>query len=163
IVNDERNGIAITGYQDEESPGRQLLALAEAETREVTVAGKTLEVKCGVEKYALSAHADCNEISGLIEAINPREVVLVHGEGQSRESLRDLLRKQGTRYRPIHLPRTGDTLSFGAARRATQAQPAALDSQFAIGAGAPLDNSGLRRLAGLLRERGEEGKLFSET
>ncbi len=163
LVNDERNGIAITGYQDEESPGRQLLALAEAETREVTVSGKTLEVNCGVEKYSLSAHADCNEISGLIEAINPREVVLVHGAGQSRESLRDLLRKQGGRYRPIHLPRTGDTLTFGAIRRATQAKPAAQGAQPEIGAGERLDDSGLRRLAAQLRERGAEGKLFNET
>lgn len=163
LVNDERNGIAITGYQDEESPGRQLLALAEAETREVTVAGKTLEVKCGVEKYALSAHADCNEIAGLIEAINPREVVLVHGEGRSRESLRDLLRRQGSRYRPIHLPRTGDTLSFGAARRTGQTESAIPESQPAIGRGAPLDASGLRQLAQQLRERGDEGRLFSET
>lgn len=163
LVNGERNGIAITGYQDEESPGRQLLALAEAETREVSIAGKTFEVKCGVEKYALSAHADCNEIAGLIEAINPREVVLVHGEGQSRESLRDLLRRQGSRYRPIHLPRTGDTLSFGAARRIGQTESAIPESQPAIGVGQALDASGLRRLAQQLRERGDEGKLFSET
>jgi uncharacterized protein len=163
LVDDERNGVAITGYQDEESPGRQLLALAEAETREVSIAGKTLEVKCGVEKYALSAHADCNEIAGLIEAINPREVVLVHGEGQSRESLRDLLRRQGSRYRPIHLPRTGDTLSFGAARRTAQAQSAIPESQSAIGTGEPLDAPGLQRLAQQLRERGYEGRLFGET
>src|SRR5262245_51533549 len=163
LVNDERNGIAITGYQDEESPGRQLLALAKAETREVSIAGRTLEVKCGVEKYALSAHADCNEIAGLIEAINPREVVLVHGEGQSRESLRDLLRRQGSRYRPIHLPRTGDTLSFGAARRVAQTGSAIPESQSAIGTGEPLDASSLQRLALQLRERGDEGRLFSET
>ena len=163
LVNDERNGVAITGYQDEESPGRQLLALAEAETREISIAGKTFEVKCGVEKYALSAHADCNEIAGLIEAINPREVVLVHGEGQSRESLRDLLRRQASRYRPIHLPRTGDTLSFGAARRVAQTESAIGNPQPAIGTGEPLDASGLRRLAQQLRERGDEGRLFSET
>jgi uncharacterized protein len=162
IVDDERNGIAITGYQDEESPGRQLLALAEAETREVTVAGKTLEVKCSVEKYALSAHADCNEISGLIEAINPREVVLVHGGGQSRESLRDLLRRQSTRYRPIHLPRTGDTLTFGAIRRVAQDQSAIRNPQSAINQGEQLNAEGLKRMAQQLRERGEEGKLFSE-
>ncbi|HKQ79560.1 MAG TPA: MBL fold metallo-hydrolase [Blastocatellia bacterium] len=166
LVNDERNGIAITGYQDEESPGRQLLALAEAETREASIAGKTLAVKCGVEKYSLSAHADCNEIAGLIEAINPREVVLVHGEGRSRESLRDLLRKQGARYRPIHLPRTGDTLNFGAIRRVTQPESvielSATGAQPTIGGGEPLTSEGLRRMAARLRERGEEGKLFSE-
>jgi len=162
IVGGERNGIAITGYQDEESPGRQLLALAEAETKEVTVAGRTLEVKCGVAKYALSAHADCNEIAGLIEAINPREVVLVHGEGDARPALADLLRRQGTRHRPIHLPRTGDTLSFGAIRRAHQTHSAFRIPHSAIGSGERLDAEGLRRMAQLLREGGEEGRLFSE-
>src|SRR5262245_61855103 len=162
IVNDERNGIAITGYQDEESPGRQLLALADAETREVTVAGKTLEVKCGVEKYALSAHADCNEITGLVEAINPREVVLVHGEGNSREALRDLLRRQGTRYRPIHLPRTGDTLTFGAIRRVDQSHRAPSTEHRGLGDGEHLTAAGMAQLATRLRERGEEGKLFTE-
>lgn len=163
LVGEERNGIAITGYQDEESPGRQLLNLAEAETREITVAGRTLDVRCSVSKYALSAHADCNEISGLIEAINPREIVLVHGEGDSRESLRELLRRQGTRYRPIHLPRTGDTLQFGAIRRASQEKPAAVSTQSALGQGEPLTAEKLKALAATLRERGEEGKLFSET
>jgi uncharacterized protein len=164
IVRDSRNGIAITGYQDEESPGRQLLALAEAESREITVAGKTLEVECSVEKYSLSAHADCNEIAGLIEAINPREVVLVHGEGSSRQALRDLLRRQGTRYRPIHLPRTGDALSFGAIRRVSQekTEPPAETSGVG-GPGEELSAEALQRLASLLREKGEEGRLYSET
>ena len=160
LVEDERNGIAITGYQDEESPGRQLLELAAAETREITVAGRTLDVRCSVSKYALSAHADCNEIAGLIEAINPREVVLVHGEGESREALRDLLRRQGTRYRPIHLPRTGDTLQFGAIRRAGAEKPAAATP--AMGGGEPLTAAALQSLAAALRERGEEGKLYGE-
>lgn len=170
LVGDERNGIAITGYQDEESPGRQLLQLAEAETREISVAGKTLEVKCSVAKYALSAHADCNEISGLIEAINPREIVLVHGDGNARQALRDLLRRQGTRYRAIHLPRTGDTVSFGASRRVTNlkspiSNPKSRISnlRLEISQGEPLTADGLQRLANALRERGEEGKLFSET
>ncbi|MBO0857116.1 MAG: MBL fold metallo-hydrolase [Chloracidobacterium sp.] len=165
IATDERNGIAITGYQDEESPGRQLLSLAEAETRSMAISGRTLEVKSGVTKYALSAHADSNEIVGLIEAINPREVVLVHGEGQSREALRDLLKRQGIRYRPVHLPRTGDRMTFGAVRRVIQKQSTidCSDSPPTIGGGQPLDEDGLKFIAKRLRERGEEGKLFTET
>lgn len=162
LVADERNGIAITGYQDEESPGRQLLQLADHQTGEVTVAGKTLSVKCQVAKYALSAHADCNEITGLIEAINPREVVLVHGEGEARPALAELLRRQSTRHRPIYLPRTGDTLSFGAIRRIAQTESAIRNPQSAIGAGEALTAEGLQRLATHLRTHGEEGKLFSE-
>lgn len=161
LVGDERNGIAITGYQDEESPGRQLLQLADAETRELTIAGKTLDVKCSVAKYSLSAHADCNEISGLIEAINPREVVLVHGEGNARQALSDLLRRQGTRYRPIHLPRTGDTVSFGASRLITKS--AIRNPKPPIGLGEALTAVSLQQLAIHLRGLGDEGKLFSET
>lgn len=165
LVGDERNGIAITGYQDEESPGRQLLQLAEAETRELTIAGKTLDVKCSVAKYSLSAHADCNEISGLIEAINPREIVLVHGDGNAREALRDLLRRQGTRYRPIHLPQTGGTLNFGASRLVSKSaiRNSQSEARVAIGMGEALTAAKFQTLAAQLRERGEEGKLFSET
>jgi Cft2 family RNA processing exonuclease len=162
LVGDERNGIAITGYQDEESPGRQLLDLAEAATREVAIAGKTYEVKAGVAKYALSAHADCNEIAGLIEAINPRQVVLVHGEGNARPALAELLRRQGTRHRPIHLPRTGDTLSFGAIRRvSSDLRPQTSDLR-PLGDGERLNAEKLSAFAQKLREAGEEGKLYSE-
>ncbi|MCI0490064.1 MAG: MBL fold metallo-hydrolase [Blastocatellia bacterium] len=162
IVGEERNGIAITGYQDEESPGRQLLALADQETREVTVAGRTLEVKCNVAKYALSAHADSQEITGLIEAINPREIVLVHGEGDARPALRDLLRKQGTRYRPVHLPRTGDTLTFGAVRRSRHASDQPAPPLAGLSGGERLTAEGLKVLAERLREKGEGRRLFSE-
>jgi Cft2 family RNA processing exonuclease len=157
LVGDERHGIAITGYQDEESPGRHLLDLAEAKSREVHIAGRVFPVACSVAKYALSAHADCNEIAGLIDAIAPREVVLVHGEGQSRPALRDLLQRRGTRHRPIHLPRTGDTLSFyGGHHLRPHVPPAA-----ALSDGTPLTAASLHDLATKLRTMGGEGKLYS--
>lgn len=157
LVGDERHGIAITGYQDEESPGRHLLDLAEAKSREVTIAGRVFPVVCSVAKYALSAHADCNEIAGLIDAIAPREVVLVHGAGQSRPALRDLLQRRGTRYRPIHLPRTGDTLSFYGRHHARQSVPPAT----ALAHGTPLTAASLPALATTLRATGGEGTLYS--
>jgi len=157
LVGDERHGIALTGYQDEESPGRHLLELAEAKSREVTIAGRVFPVACSVTKYALSAHADCNEIASLIDAIAPREVVLVHGEGQARPALRDLLQRRGTRYRPIHLPRTGDTLRFYGGHHARLSAPPAM----ALSDGAPLTAASLHELATTLRATGGEGKLYS--
>jgi len=159
IVADERNGIAITGYQDEESPGRHLLELAEGKSNQVNIGGRALEVKCGVAKYALSAHADSNEIAGLIEAINPRHVVLVHGEGTARPALADLLRRTSSRHRPIHLPKTGDTLRFGAVRRATR--PIERDEK-GLGGGAPLTAETLKQLAEKLRAQSEEQRVFTE-
>ena len=161
IVSEERNGIAITGYQDEESPGRHLLDLAEGKTGQLSVGGRVVEVKSSVAKYALSAHADANEIAGLIEAINPRQVVLVHGEGTARPALAESLRRTGGRFRPIHLPRTGDTLSFGATRRITHAHSSGR-VQIGLGNGEPLTAENLARLADEIRRRGEEKQPFSE-
>ena len=160
IVGDERNGIAITGYQDEESPGRHLLDLAEGKTGQLSVGGQLVEVKSSVAKYALSAHADANEIAGLIEAINPRQVVLVHGEGTARPALADALKRTGGRFRPIHLPRTGDTLSFGATRRVGTHSVGRVKVGF--GGGEPLTAENLARLGDELRRRGEEKNPLSE-
>lgn len=160
IAADERNGIAITGYQDEESPGRALLNLASGETRELNIGGRIVEVKSSVAKYSLSAHADANEISGLIEAINPRQIVLVHGEGQARPALADMLRRTGGRYRPIHLPRTGDTLTFGATRKITTNAMNRIHIGF--GAGEELTNEGLKKIAEEFKRRDDKKHLFSE-
>ncbi len=160
IAADERNGIAITGYQDEESPGRALLNLADGESKELNIGGRIIEVKSKVAKYGLSAHADANEIAGLIEQINPRQIVLVHGEGQSRPALSETLRRVGGRFRPIHLPRTGDTLTFGGVRRVTTKNIDRLNIGF--GNGAELDLVGLNKLSEEVKRRQEERKLFSE-
>ncbi|MBB6732227.1 hypothetical protein [Cohnella zeiphila] len=50
--------IFITGYQDEESPGRKLIALAERTERTLELNGAQRPVACRVDKYGLSAHAD---------------------------------------------------------------------------------------------------------
>jgi predicted metal-dependent RNase/dsRNA-specific ribonuclease len=90
LMNDPKNAVLITGYQDEESPGRKLLDLAGAEgPREVTLSGRTQPVRCRFEKYGLSAHADRMQMVGLIESLRPRTVVLVHGDDAARNSLAD--------------------------------------------------------------------------
>ncbi|NOT56055.1 MAG: MBL fold metallo-hydrolase [Deltaproteobacteria bacterium] len=116
LVGDARNGIALTGYQDEESPGRRLLELADGVTENIALAGRSVPVHCQVSKYALSAHADSNELSRLIEVLNPREVVLVHGDSDARPALADLLYRSATKHRPVHLPRTGETIRVGPTR-----------------------------------------------
>ncbi len=114
IVNEADSAIFITGYQDEESPGRALLALAEATNpadRVLKLEGESVPVVCHVGKYSLSAHADAGEIAGLIEQLQPQETVLVHGAGGAREALSDLL-TQGRQERRTYLPSAGDELTF---------------------------------------------------
>lgn len=84
----ESDAILITGYQDEESPGRALLRLAEQQgPRELRLGNRTVDVRCSFETYSLSAHADRMEMMGLIESLRPSTVVLVHGDQDAKEAL----------------------------------------------------------------------------
>ncbi|MEY8000268.1 MBL fold metallo-hydrolase RNA specificity domain-containing protein [Clostridium sp. Mt-5] len=113
----EEGYIVITGYQDEESPGRKLLdLLKDEEDKKLCINEKTVEVNCDVKKIGLSAHSDKSEIKSLIHFLNPRNIFIVHGgekvvEGFSKELFSEV---NGRVYAPkcgesyeinIHKPR----------------------------------------------------------
>ncbi|MHB8902207.1 MAG: MBL fold metallo-hydrolase, partial [Thermoguttaceae bacterium] len=82
------DAIFLTGYQDEESPGRALLDLARSEgPRELRLGQATVPVACTFGTYGLSAHADRMQMVSWIEAADPRCVVLVHGNQDAKETL----------------------------------------------------------------------------
>lgn len=86
----ENGYIVITGYQDEESPGRKILDLIEADEeseRYLNINGLNIPVKCKVKRIGLSAHADKNEIKGVLERISARNIILVHGNEEVIRSL----------------------------------------------------------------------------
>jgi len=91
LAEKKENAIFLTGYQDEESPGRKLLNLKEGDTLEM--GDEKVPVKCRVAQYNLSAHADSNQINQIISYLNPRSVILVHGNSSSVDTLGGLLKK----------------------------------------------------------------------
>ncbi len=76
--------------------------------------GATVQVRCTVDTYALSAHADENELLQYAQALGVEEVMLVHGDPGARHSLATALRQ---RVRRVQTPRIGQTLTFAFARR----------------------------------------------
>ncbi len=91
LASQGESSILITGYQDEESPGKRLLDLAEQKSSTLDVAGTTVDVRCQVAKYSLSAHADGGELAGYAAALKAKRVALVHGDEDARAALRALL------------------------------------------------------------------------
>lgn len=107
LVSSEDACIIITGYQDEESPGRQLLnLLEETGDRRLTVDGSTLPVRCRIEQVGLSAHGDKSEIMVLLERLSARRVFLVHGNRDAIDELGNELAAEDYR-RQIYLPECG--------------------------------------------------------
>ncbi len=118
MASDERNAILLTGYQDEESPGRamqRMIARRQAgEPATLKIDGKTITLRCEVDTYSLSAHADESELINIAEALKVDEVMLVHGDPGARHSLATGLRQRGKR---VLLPRIGQTETFTFAAR----------------------------------------------
>ncbi|MEZ0537419.1 MBL fold metallo-hydrolase [Caldicellulosiruptoraceae bacterium PP1] len=95
IISNEKNLIAITGYQDEESPGRKLLELTEdLSEKKIEFDGNIYDVKCKVDKFGLSAHADRTEILGLMQVLKPKNIIFVHGQGEAINELSNMAIKE---------------------------------------------------------------------
>lgn len=93
IVASDKNLLAIVGYQDEESPGRRLMDLIDLPDSERTIALNDHEhrVRCKVEKFGLSAHADSLGIVASVKALMPGFVLLNHGTEESLSALSQAL------------------------------------------------------------------------
>lgn len=112
LLDQEENFIAITGYQDEEAPGRDIVDLLESdeEDREIVLNSKRLSVECQFGKYGLSAHADKGQLIGLIHRVSPRRIFLVHGDQKVIDELA-LEMSQDIRGR-VYVPDNGESYSF---------------------------------------------------
>lgn len=86
------DAIFITGYQDEESPGKALLRLATKTTdRYLRLGSETYNVKCEFDTYTLSAHADKLQMAGFISSLSPKTLVMVHGDEEAKAGLANVV------------------------------------------------------------------------
>ncbi len=92
----EKNAILITGLQDEESPCRMLQNLAGSTEQKVRLSDQEVAINCKCDTYSLSAHANRMQICGFIEAMQPRTVILVHGDADARTSLKESIADRDT-------------------------------------------------------------------
>lgn len=138
--------ILLTGYVDEESPGRRLLDLAEGKRETLELDGQTIAVKAHVQQYSLSAHADGNELASYASRLHPRRVALVHGDADSREALRGLLQRE----MEVLLPQDGATIDLAQPTQSSTSATASINAieelPSAIGAGVRFTPAHLRQL-----------------
>jgi len=79
------NTIAMTGYQVEGTPGRDLLDTGSAE-----IDGRVMPVSAGVELFDFSAHADRDGLLSFLDSYRDSEILINHGDrcGAFAEELR---------------------------------------------------------------------------
>ncbi|MXX12678.1 MAG: MBL fold metallo-hydrolase [Gemmatimonadetes bacterium] len=158
LAGDAANLIAITGYQDEESPGRALLDLMQAkdpEERALMLNGQRISVACQVEPYSLSAHADGGELTGLVQRLKPRTCFLVHGDSEARGALSSMVDV----YLPegVQLPENGGAYSVEAMRTMRQRGYGRRVSRAGIAGGRALSDDTLAEVHNYVLETGAQG------
>lgn len=104
-----QNAILLTGYQDEESPGRRLQEMAAKGRGTLRLGRDRIDVQCLLATYSLSAHADTSQLVSFVETLDPAQVFLVHGDEEARQSLAAALH---ARRRNVNLPRSGQSFDF---------------------------------------------------
>ena len=118
--------IILTGYQDEESPGRKLMDLLDENDhstdpereRRITLDKVTVPVKAHTVMVGLSAHADQSELCGIIERISARRVILVHGDEDAVRALGEQLSSDVRRQ--IYQPSVGEEVAISIGTKRTQ-------------------------------------------
>ena len=110
FAGDERNAILLTGYQDEEAPGRFLQRMMkerqEGDTPTLKFDDTSVKVRCEIGTYSLSAHADEMELVSFADALKAQDIMLVHGDPGARHSLATALRQRG---KSVTTPKIGQT------------------------------------------------------
>jgi len=79
IRGDPTNKIALTGYQVEGTPGRELVETGRAEFD-----GRVLPVSAQVEQYDFSAHADREGLRSFLDAYRGAKLLVNHGDDPGR-------------------------------------------------------------------------------
>ncbi len=109
LAGQPQHAILLTGYQDEESPGRRLQEMAQRGRGTLRLGKDKIDVQGRLGTYSLSAHADTGQLVSLVETLDPAQVFLVHGDEDARDSLAAALRARG---RNVRLPRAGQAFGF---------------------------------------------------
>ncbi len=109
MVGDPRNTVLFVGFQAKHTLGRRLVE----RRSEVRVFGMNLARRAEViSLQGFSAHADQRELIEFAEAVRERgplrRVILVHGEPEGQEVLRDLLLER--EFARVDVPAPGDRL-----------------------------------------------------
>ncbi len=79
----EGNGLFFTGFLDEESPGARLLKCLSDKI--IKINGEKIPLKAEVDRFYISTHSPPAGLLNIVKILEPKEVILVHGNNSLRD------------------------------------------------------------------------------
>jgi Cft2 family RNA processing exonuclease len=109
MMGDERHAIFFVGYTDPDTPGGRLRAAKPGERFLFSAGGGEGVRQCEVEEFDLTAHANREELLDFVGQVNPRAVLLGHGDLASRTWFEEQIRTRWPKMKVIQ-PAPGKTV-----------------------------------------------------
>ncbi|HXT11343.1 MAG TPA: MBL fold metallo-hydrolase [Candidatus Angelobacter sp.] len=109
MMGDERMAIFFVGYADPDTPAGRLRAAKQGETFLFSASGGEATRKCEVEEFDFTAHANRDELLNFVGQVNPRTVLLGHGDEDSRQWFEEQIRQRHPKMQIIQ-PKPGQTV-----------------------------------------------------
>jgi Cft2 family RNA processing exonuclease len=109
MANDENLAIFFVGYTDPDSPGGRLRAARQGETFLFSPSGGEVTRRCEMQEFDLTAHAERNDMLTFVGQVEPRVVLLTHGEESSRRWYEEQILARYPKVKVLQ-PKPGETV-----------------------------------------------------
>lgn len=85
FLDNPRNTICFVGYCDPDSPGGKIRSAQPDEKIKLDKHLPPMPLRCRVETFDFSAHADRDSLCGYAEKVRPKKIILVHGDEPAQQ------------------------------------------------------------------------------
>jgi Cft2 family RNA processing exonuclease len=109
MIGDPHQAIFFVGYTDPDTPGGRLRAARPGETFLFSASGGEVTKLCQIEDFDLTAHANREELLDFVGQVEPRAVLLTHGEDDSRNWFAEQIRVRHPKVKVLQ-PKPGETV-----------------------------------------------------
>jgi Cft2 family RNA processing exonuclease len=107
MLEDEHHAIFFVGYADPDSPGGRVKAAKHGEKFLFSPSGGEVRRLCEVEDFDLTAHANRDDLLDFVGEVEPRVVLLSHGEDDSRQWFAEQIRARHPKIKVV-VPKPGE-------------------------------------------------------
>lgn len=81
FISNPKNALCFVGYADPDSPAGQILASTHGSPIKLARDHPPVQLNCEFSQFDFSGHAPRNELVDYARRVNPRKILLVHGDG----------------------------------------------------------------------------------
>jgi Cft2 family RNA processing exonuclease len=107
MMEDEHQAIFFVGYTDPDTPGGRLKASKHGEPFIFSPSAGEMTRRCEIEDFDLTAHANRGDLLDFVGKVEPRAVLLGHGEEDSRNWFEEQIRARYPKIKVIQ-PKPGE-------------------------------------------------------